>query len=359
MNGIKMRITFVLPNWSTKPIGGYKVVYEYANRLSENGNKVGVVHPLLLFPAEVDVKKRIKFYLRCIKYFVLKIRKLKWFSISPDVSLTIVPNLESKHIPPGDVIVATAWQTAEWVNGYGQDKGRKYYFMQHYEIWSGEEERVKATFRFPLRKIVVSKWLKEIIEEIGENRATHIPNGLNFDHFKIINPPEDRDPKRVGMLYSRIDWKGSRDGITALNMVKQRIPDLHAVFFGISGKGKDVPQWVEYHQDPKPTELLDIYNSCSIYLCSSWYEGWFLPGAEAMACGCALATTDCLGIRDYAIHQKTALMSQPRNPEKLAQNIVSLIRDDLLRLNLARNGHEFIRRFTWEKAVNLFQKVIS
>jgi glycosyltransferase involved in cell wall biosynthesis len=313
----------------------------------------------LLFPREADLKQKFKFYLRWVKYSVMKIKKLKWFRISPEVRLLIIPNLKEEYIPYGDVIVATAWQTAEQVNGYDQDKGRKYYLIQHYEHWSGEEKRVKATFRFPLKKIVVSKWVNEIIEEIGEKNTTHIPNGLDFNHFKIINPLEDRDPKRVGMLYSRIDWKGSKDGITALNLVKQQIPDLQAVFFGVSGKGKDVPQWVEYHQDPKPNELLNIYNSCSIYLCPSWYEGWYLPGAEAMACGCALATTDCLGIRDYAIHEKTALMSQPKNPEKLAQNIIRLIRDKHLRFNLAQNGHEFIQKFTCEKAVNLFQKVIS
>lgn len=354
-----MRITFVLPNWSSKPIGGYKVVYEYANHLVIRGHRVCVIHPLLLSPQETDLKQKVKFYLRLVKYLIMKIKKLKWFRISPEVGMLIVPNLKEKYIPYGDVIVATAWQTAEWVNQYAPDKGEKYYLIQHYEIWSGNEKRVEATLRFPLKKIVISKWLKRMVEEMGEKVEGYIPNGLDFNHFRIMSPPENRNPRVVGMLYSKIDWKGSEDGIKALILVKQQVPDLQAIFFGVSSRGKDIPNWVEYHQNPESDKLLDIYNRCSIYLGSSWYEGWFLPGAEALACGCALVTTDSLGIREYAIHEKTALISQPKDPHELAQNIVRLIQNNNLRSNLSKNGHLHVQRFTWEKAVDLFEKVVS
>src|SRR5262245_50724866 len=45
-NGLKsVKITFVLPMYLNSPSGGFKVVYEYANRLQERGHKVSVVHP--------------------------------------------------------------------------------------------------------------------------------------------------------------------------------------------------------------------------------------------------------------------------------------------------------------------------
>ena len=39
-----VRVTFVLPGAGSVPVGGFKVVYEYANRLSERGHTVTVVH---------------------------------------------------------------------------------------------------------------------------------------------------------------------------------------------------------------------------------------------------------------------------------------------------------------------------
>ena len=40
-----MRIAFLLPGRSVKPAGGFKIVYEYANRLTENINRpIQLIH---------------------------------------------------------------------------------------------------------------------------------------------------------------------------------------------------------------------------------------------------------------------------------------------------------------------------
>ncbi len=354
-----MIITFVLPGISpTKPVGGFKVVYEYANYLSKRGHRINVVHPLTLFLDKISFKKRIGTPLILGLDYLFGLPKVSWFDISTKVNMMIVSSLEEKFIPKGDIIIATAWQTAEWVSKYNQNKGEKYYLIQHYETWSGDEKRVKITWKLPLKKIVISKWLEQIAEKMGEKVAGYVPNGLNFNHFKIINPLENRNPKRVGMLYSKIVWKGSDDGIKALFLVKKQIPDLQAVFFGVSPREKEIPKWAEYYKNPKPNRLLNIYNSCSIFIAPSWYEGWSLPPAESMACGCALVTTDSLGVREYAFNEKTALISEPKNPEELAQSIIRLIYDNNLRISLAESGHRFVQNFTWEKAVNEFEKII-
>jgi glycosyltransferase involved in cell wall biosynthesis len=354
-----MVITFVLPGWSIhKPIGGFKVVYEYANRLAERGHEINVVHPLLLFSDEARLKQKMKkCALQMAKHF-LRRDKVKWFKVSSKVNILIAPSLREENIPKGDVIIATAWQTAEWVNRYNQDKGEKFYLIQHYENWSGSEERVKATWKMPLKKIVIARWLEEKAKELGEQVVAYIPNGLDFEQFHITQPIEKRNPKRIGMLYHKYDWKGSQDGIEALKLVKEKFPDLEAVFFSVFSPDEDIPAWVEFYENPKPTQMVELYNSCRIFLHPSWSEGWPLPPAEAMACGCALVTTDSLGVREYALHEKTALISEPKNPEKLSHNIIRMLRDNDLRISLAESGHKFIKNFTWEKAVNEFEKVL-
>ena len=115
------------------------------------------------------------------------------------------------------------------------------------------------------------------------------------------------------MLYSETQVKGSHDGIRALEMAKRQAPQLAAVLFGVSARPKNLPPWIEYFSQPGIEELVgDIYNGSSIYLCPSWTEGWHLPPAEAMACGCAVVSTDIGGVRDYAEHGVTALLSPPR-----------------------------------------------
>lgn len=354
-----MVITFVLPGWSiNKPVGGFKVVYEYANRLSERGHQVNVVHPLLLFPGEAKFRQKLKKSALWMVNHFLKDAKVKWFSISPNVGMLIVDSLEEENIPKGDVIIATAWQTAEWVNSYGRDKGEKFYLIQHYEIWSGPEERVKATWKMPLKKVVIARWLAEKTREMGEEVVAYIPNGLDFKQFHITQTIENRNPKRVGMLYHKYDWKGSKDGIKAVEKVRDEFPDLQAVFYGIYKPGSEVPSWVDFYKNPSRSKIVDIYNSCAIFISPSWIEGWSLPPAEAMACGCAVVSTDCGGIREYAEHEVNALLSPPGDPQTLAQNILRLLEDDDLRVRLARAGYQQIQEFTWDKAVTKFEEVL-
>jgi len=92
-------------------------------------------------------------------------------------------------------------------------------------------------------------------------------------------------------------------------------------------------------------------------LCPSWREGFGLPSAEAMACKCALVTTDHGGSGDYAYHEKTALVSPPKNPEKLAENLIRLLENEELLRTIAQEGYEYITKFTWNKAVDKIEKL--
>jgi glycosyltransferase involved in cell wall biosynthesis len=72
-----------------------------------------------------------------------------------------------------------------------------------------------------------------------------------------------------------------------------------------------------------------------------------------------LVSTDIGGVRDYAEHEVTALLSPPKNPEALAQNIVRLLEDDELRIRIAEAGHERIKQFTWERSTDLLEQFLT
>jgi glycosyltransferase involved in cell wall biosynthesis len=78
-----------------------------------------------------------------------------------------------------------------------------------------------------------------------------------------------------------------------------------------------------------------------------------------MACKCALVTTDNGGCRDYSIHGKTALVSPPGNPYKLAQNLIRLLENEELLKTIAQNGYDHIKKFTWNKVVDKMEKVFQ
>jgi len=78
-----------------------------------------------------------------------------------------------------------------------------------------------------------------------------------------------------------------------------------------------------------------------------------------MACGCALCATDIGGVGDYAIHEQTALLSPPKDPDALARNIAWLLEDNNLRVRLARQGQNLIANsFTWDRATDHLERVL-
>jgi glycosyltransferase involved in cell wall biosynthesis len=350
-----MRIVFLLPRFSRTPVGGFRVVYEYARRLAWRGHRVTVIHPRTLdTPApRLSLKHRLWPVVRLVQS-----RIGFWFP-TQGFRMLFVEQPAAWRIPDSDVAVATGWRTARWVSDWPSSKGRKYYLVQHYEVWDGPEAEVDATWRLPLHKIVIARWLYELgVTKFGQRgHMTHVPNGLDLEQFRLLVLPEQRNPHRVGMLYHRNPWKGTADGLKALEMVKARVPDLSVVLYGAFSRGSDVPAWMDYVHLPSPAQLVRLYNDCSVFVSASWSEGWGLPGAESMACGAALVATDSGGVLDYAVHEETALLSPPRDVERLAENIWRAVTDQALRLRLAWAGHQRLQAFTWERAVDTLEQV--
>ena len=348
-----MIINFLLPHYGLKPSGGFKIVYQYAYFLAENGYKVNIVHPASMnrFP-----KKYLKYICKNIEK-----RKVKydWKLKSNNINEIYCPSLDEKYIPNADICFATAWQTAVYLNNYNESKGNKFYLIQHYETWNGSEEAVNNTLRYDMTKIVISKWLMNKGKELGVNDCLYLPNAINHENFKVYDEIDSRK-NIICMMYSEVDWKGSKDGLNAINLIKEEYDFIKVKLFGKYKRPDNLPQWIEYYENPKEEELVrKIYNKSKIFLCTSWFEGWGLPPMEAMACGCAVVTTDNGGVNDFAIDEETALICEIKNPRMMAEKIKYLLDNDKIRRKLAINGANKVKEFTWDKSYSKLLEIIN
>ncbi len=353
-----MRITFVQGDYSRSPRGGPRIVYQYANGLAARGHEVTVVHPrkVPIRPPTLILRIRRKIG---EKRDLIYTPKMKWQHLHEKVRMLYVSDLSPENIPDGDAVFATAWHTAPCVLDYPKQKGEKFYLIQHYETWAGPKEAVDATWRSKLHKIVVAEWLAELGKELGCTDISYVPNGIDHDLYTVRTPPADR-PARVSFVYSPSSWKGTEDALKALTLARESGARFEAVCFYTMRRPRSLPGWISYVRKPSTKFIVeDLYNRSSIYLCASWSEGFGLAPAEAMACGCALVTTDCAGNRAYAIDGVTALVSEPKQPRRLAENLIRLLNNDALRTQIADNGRERIREFDLDRSTSLLEKVIN
>jgi glycosyltransferase involved in cell wall biosynthesis len=162
------------------------------------------------------------------------------------------------------------------------------------------------------------------------------------------------------MLYRNHAQKGPVPGLRSLGKLKRRRPDVDVVVFSLSPPSHQVPEGIRWVVDPPQEDLVgDIYNRSQIMLCSSVQEGFGLMCIEAMACGAALVTTDNGGSRDYAVDGETALVCDVNDVDAMVAHMETLLDDDELRRRIARQGREYVQRFSWEKGAAALESFLA
>lgn len=325
--------------------GGVRAILSYADRLARLGHTVTLIVP---------AKRALTAWWRNLTGV-----GPAWIAdFHP--SVVWVEEWSGARLPEGDALVATAWQSARAVSDASSRCGRKFYLIQHYEsLYHGASEAVDETYRLPLRKIVISTWLREIMRERFGAEAEVLVTPVDLALFSRVAKPADDGLVRVLMLHHDYAWKGVADGLEAVSRVKARHPELRLVGFGLKRPRAALP-YDEFYENLPQQKLAWLYSRCPIYLCPSWDEGLGMPSMEAMACGAALVTYDTGGCRDYALDGETALLARRRDVADLAEKLERLVTDQALREKLAGQGMAFIRReFEWERAVIRMEKLLT
>lgn len=348
-----MKITFILPAYPYYPIGGFRIVYLYANFLVKRGHDVTVVHAFKRGPVNDPVPAwprgaRIVWRKSLYKLKSVTAPKIDWQTIDPRVRFIYVPgDPVEKYIPDADAVFATAWWTATYVNDYSVTKGKKYYLIQHWEeIFGVPKSEITDTWMMPLEKIVIARWLQQQGESIGARNMHYIPNGIDLHQFHVMQPIANRKPA-ILTLYHTATWKGTNDALLALAQLHNHFPHIPITMFGVQKPAEDViPKWISFVINPSPQALVRLYNTHTIYLGASHSEGWGLPPAEAMACGCTVVCTDTGGFREYVIPGITGLISPVKKPDALYHNLVRLLEDSPYCISLQRTATQHIQQFT-------------
>ena len=78
-----------------------------------------------------------------------------------------------------------------------------------------------------------------------------------------------------------------------------------------------------------------------------------------MACGCALVSTDTLGVREYAQNGFNALLSDPNDDEALFNNLLMAIKNEDIRDRLSYNASAFSKKYSQSEHNDVFCKVIG
>lgn len=352
-----MRITFILP--TVNLTGGIRVVAIYAKALVDKGHSVTIISPA---PKTMPLGRKIKSFLTG-----------KGWPAGPGKRASHLDGLNLPHkqlgswrapldedVPDADVIVATWWETAEWVAALSADKGAKAYFIQHYEIHPYLPlDRCKATYRLPLHKIVIARWLKNIMEnEYGDGQVDLVPNSV--DHSLFFAPERGKQlVPTVGFLYSKSSYKGVDVTLRVIDLLRQRFPGLRVLSFGSAQPNWDGETDIEFCYSPPQQEIRGLYAQCDLWITASRSEGYNLPAMEAMACRTPVLSTKAGWPEEAVVTGKNGALVEVDDVDALFENAVSILSlpDDEWR-TMSRNAYETVKDSSWALSSDMFENAL-
>lgn len=323
-----MKITFLIDH--TDVSGGARRMMTLCNLLVERGHDVTLV-------AGVG---------RAPKWFPLKARFLR------------CSHREIAGIPDADAIFFPSMGSPDLYASYPESKGKKFLLAFHFAVH--DEAAEVRNIRGPFTKIVTTRWLEDKCRELDPAGGVYrIGFAIDKQFFTPVPRRAEGDAFTVGLVYHRYPWKGFADGVEAVRRVRARFPQTRLLVFGAKGAPEvgDLP--CEFHPNPPQDRLRWLYAKCDAFVCPSWSEGLGSPSIEAMACRVAVVTTDNGGSRDFAVHERTALVSPPKDPAALAANITRLIEDPVLRHSLVDEGYRAITAMRWSDCADKLEAALA
>lgn len=293
-----MRFTFLLP--SDNLTGGARVVAVYSRELMALG------HDVLVVTCKADA---LGWRARVSKVF----SREQPSPVKGHIALSGVPHtemarygpIEADDVPDADVIVATWWETAVWMDAMPTTKGKKVHLIQGYEVWFGTAflPKVHAALRLPNIKIAISRDLKETIDrEVPGLSIALVPNAVDLTQFQAPDRERNVQPC-VGFIYALASIKGSDTCAEACALARRQLPNLRVLAFGTDklADALPLPPGSKFFHQPNQGALRSHYAACDVWLFGSRLDSFGLPILEAMACRTPVvavpigAATDLIG----------------------------------------------------------------
>jgi glycosyltransferase involved in cell wall biosynthesis len=216
---------------------------------------------------------------------------------------------------------------------------------------------------------------QEIINRLDfdASKIKVIHHGVNHDIFKVYNDIDIdiKLPSKFIFCVGSIEPRKNLLGLLkAYNLLDKDMKEKYKlVLAGFKGwENKEIMQLIKQNEDfikylgyISDEELAKVYNLASLFVYPSFYEGFGLPVAEAMACGTPVITSSVSSLPE--VGADAVVYVDPNNIEDIKEKMMMVLSDEDLQKQMIQQGLKRAKNFTWEKSakehIKIFKEVIS
>lgn len=201
--------------------------------------------------------------------------------------------------------------------------------------------------------IPVSESLSERMKSFGYENRFYIPNFVDEDLFKPVEPPKKGKPFQFFTLCALEKPKGVEDLIRG---IRQWNPDGEEVAFVIAGDGVDrdyfqqlavdlgVDSLITWVGKIEREEVPEYMNRCDAFVLPSHHESFGIVYVEANACGKPVIATRCGG-PESIVNETNGILVPVSDPAALAK-AMDQMKKSIRSYNREEIRADFLKRFS-------------
>ena len=193
--------------------------------------------------------------------------------------------------------------------------------------------------------LTCASWIQAWVAERLRPDAQLLLGGVNHTLFHPV--PVKRAPGPL--IMSSGDYR-EREGSVAVREAVELLRE----------RGYPGARWESYFKRGIPQEqMAATIRQAHVWLDGQWYAGWANTVIEAMACRVPVVCTDIGGVRDFAIHEETALLVPVEDRGAMADAVQRILEDTPLRHRLVNNGYAMSQRFSYAAMAERLEAIIE
>lgn len=212
--------------------------------------------------------------------------------------------------------------------------------------------------------ITVSKSTRADLRHLGFKKVSIIREGINIKPLLVENKADE-----IVFIGRLTKAKKPEDAIKAFKIIRKRFKSykLHIVGTGNPDylqtlknltKKLGLRNKVVFEGFASEDNKIRLLKKSKITLIPALREGWNLVATESQSLCSVPVGYNVPGLRDSIKNNKTGLLTN-HNPQSLAQAAIELLENEGKRLEFAKNGFIFSKKFSWQNSYDDFLNILN
>lgn len=346
--------------------GAERVMVTLANNFASRGYNVSLItyrdESFDWYEVDNEVKRIVTGYFDhesivsfAINYFkkTLQIRKL-FINLNPDIIISFLTEVNVV------TLLASLGLNKKIIISERVDP------TMHHDIFSVWKRLRRLTYHRANKLVVQTESIARYYSQWSGVKTVVIPNPVSLTQLTGSVHQKIKKPFIVGM--GRLSaQKGFDLLITSFAKVADRYPKWNLVIVGEGEKRGELEKLVNglklkgrVFLIGRVKDSVSILKQANIFVLSSRYEGFPNALLEAMASGLPAISFNCpSGPAEIIRHNRDGILVPSQDTQKLACAIGKLVENKTLRQNLGKNAREVTTRFSVDKIISKWEKLVN